>query len=117
MLLVQTIQITDKFGFDKQRSGNHTTKSSGETIFIENDRVDGFCLNGAGILVAGAAFLLAQMAIAALWGLARRRRRAAAKAAELAMGMPPPTPASRADSMCKLYDTSSGFGRSHHRHF
>ncbi|XP_077284987.1 ZP and PAN domain-containing protein neyo [Arctopsyche grandis] len=116
MLLVQTIQITDKFGFEKQRSGNRSTTSSGETIFIENDRTEGFCLNAVGILVAIAAFLLAQVTITALWGLARRRRRAAEKNAELSMGMPPP-PASRADSVCKLYDSSSGFGRSHHRHF
>lgn len=118
MLLEQTIKITKKFEFDKQTAGNRSTSLSGETVFVENDRVDGFRMNAAGLLLGGAAFLLAQVTIAAIWGLARRGRRAAAKAADLAMGMPPPPPSSsRADSMCKIYESSSGFSRSHHRHF
>uniref|UniRef100_A0A1B0ACN0 ZP domain-containing protein n=1 Tax=Glossina pallidipes TaxID=7398 RepID=A0A1B0ACN0_GLOPL len=46
MLLVQSIQITDKFGFDRQQQ----TKSSNaydtnETVFIANETNQGFCVN------------------------------------------------------------------------
>lgn len=53
MLLVQSIQITDKFGFDKQQQ--QQSKGSGydtsETVFIASDvTTQGFCVNAIGKL-------------------------------------------------------------------
>lgn len=47
MLLVQSIQITDKFGFDKQTS-TEKSRSSSETVFVANDPATAFCVNGFG---------------------------------------------------------------------
>lgn len=125
MLLVQTIQITDKFGFDRQKAANRTTS----TVFIEEDvhRAGGPCLNAGGIALAGIAFLLAQAAAAAVWALAKKRGRARAKARDLNRGVlgihdtsssssSIPVTSRASDSMCKLYDANFG-ARSHHRHF
>lgn len=51
MLLVQSIQITDKFGFDKQQQ--QQSKGNGydtsETVFIASDvTTQGFCVNAIG---------------------------------------------------------------------
>lgn len=46
MLLVQSIQITDKFGFDKQ-TAVEKTRSSSETVFVASDQA-AFCVNGLG---------------------------------------------------------------------
>lgn len=46
MLLVQSIQITDKFGFDKQTSLDKS-RSSSETVFVSTDPA-AFCVNGLG---------------------------------------------------------------------
>lgn len=52
MLLVQSIQITDKFGFDKQQQ--HQPKTTGydsnETVFISGDAAQGYCVNVIGKL-------------------------------------------------------------------
>lgn len=45
MLLVQSIQITDKFGFEKQTAPKPKSTSS-ETVFIASD--PSFCVNGLG---------------------------------------------------------------------
>uniref|UniRef100_A0A1A9UM86 ZP domain-containing protein n=1 Tax=Glossina austeni TaxID=7395 RepID=A0A1A9UM86_GLOAU len=76
MLLVQSIQITDKFGFDRQQQ----TKSSNaydtnETVFIANETNQGFCVNAIGLIVAGTVFLLAQLAVIAIWTYLYQRRR------------------------------------------
>lgn len=47
MLLVQSIQITDKFGFEKQQGGKPKTSSSSETVFFAPEAT-GFCVNGLG---------------------------------------------------------------------
>lgn len=47
MLLVQSIQITDKFGFDKQTS-MEKARASSETVFVANDPATAFCVNGLG---------------------------------------------------------------------
>lgn len=47
MLLVQSIQITDKFGFEKQQSAKPKTTTS-ETVFYAQE-VTGFCVNGLGL--------------------------------------------------------------------
>lgn len=103
MLLVQTIQITDKFGFDKQRAKNVTEDS----VYIRE--TEATCVNAAGAMLAAAAFLAAQLVVLAAWTCSWQRRRAAAKAAEL---LPGPTAPS---TLCKVYDAS--FSRAHQRHF
>lgn len=47
MLLVQSIQITDKFGFEKQQMAKPKTVSSSETVFFSQDG-QGFCVNAIG---------------------------------------------------------------------
>lgn len=46
MLLVQSIKITDKFGFEKQESDLEVMKPSG-TVFLAPD-AQSFCVNGLG---------------------------------------------------------------------
>lgn len=103
MLLVQTIQITDKFGFDKQRAKNVTEDS----VYVRETDVT--CVNAAGAMLAAAAFLAAQLVVLAAWTCSWQRRRAAAKAAELLPGPNAPS------ALCKVYDAS--FSRAHQRHF
>ncbi|CAH0583047.1 unnamed protein product [Chrysodeixis includens] len=103
MLLVQTIQITDKFGFDKQRAKNVTEDS----VYVRETEVT--CVNAAGAMLAAAAFLAAQLVVLAAWTCSWQRRRAAAKAAELLPGPNAPS------ALCKVYDAS--FSRAHQRHF
>lgn len=47
MLLVQSIQITDKFGFDKQTAEKPRGSTSSETVFVAADPA-AFCVNGLG---------------------------------------------------------------------
>lgn len=47
LLLVQSIQITDKFGFDKQTADKARSSSSSETVFVAADPAS-FCVNGLG---------------------------------------------------------------------
>ncbi|XP_022118072.1 uncharacterized protein LOC110995296 [Pieris rapae] len=103
MLLVQTIQITDKFGFDKQRAKNVTEDS----VYVRETDVT--CVNASGAMLAAAAFIAAQLVVLAAWTCSWQRRRAAAKAAELLPGPNAPS------SLCKVYDPS--FSRAHQRHF
>lgn len=113
LLLVQSIQITDKFGFE--RANNKTVKNplSTETVFLQTDSANGFCVNMAGIIVAGTVFLAAQLAIIAAWTFVWQRRRMNLKqhqdAMSVSVSMPSSMSVSRTDSLCKLYDT--GYGR------
>lgn len=47
MLLVQSIQITDKFGFDKQTADKARSSTSSETVFVAAEP-GSFCVNGLG---------------------------------------------------------------------
>lgn len=47
MLLVQSIQITDKFGFEKQQGQKPKTSTSSETVFFAPE-TPGLCVNGLG---------------------------------------------------------------------
>lgn len=47
MLLVQSIQITDKFGFDKQ-TALEKSRASSETVFVASEAA-AFCVNGLGM--------------------------------------------------------------------
>ncbi|XP_037816602.1 uncharacterized protein LOC119606991, partial [Lucilia sericata] len=134
MLLVQSIQITDKFGFDKQQQ--QQSKGSGydtsETVFIASDvTTQGFCVNAIGIIVAATVFLLAQLAVIAIWTYLYQRRRklqpysnegissassygshTTSTASTMQGGN---IPNARSESLCKLYE--GGFAARHGRQF
>ncbi|XP_062536166.1 uncharacterized protein LOC134205176 [Armigeres subalbatus] len=114
MLLVQSIQITDKFGFEKQQQAKPKISSS-ETVFVAASDSQGICVNGLGLIVAGAVFLLGQLAVIAIWTFLWQRRRKQRQFESASMGssvMPSPAMAvNRGDSMCKLYD--SGYAGRH----
>lgn len=148
MLLVQSIQITDKFGFDKQTALDKTRSS--ETVFVATDPA-AFCVNGlgmifiqlfdnyfiewhlkyffffliesnqSGIIVAGTVFLLAQLAVIAIWTYLYQRRRKMRSIDNCSSAYGPslqtPTlPGSRTDSLSKLYEYEHSMG-SRHGHF
>lgn len=71
----------------------------------------------SGLIVAGTVFLLAQLAVIAVWTYLyqRRRKQRAFEESNLGSTPTPTLPGSRADSMCKLYD--SGFSGRHTRQF
>lgn len=51
MLLVQSIQITDKFGFEEQKArkaGSGENYEGNETTFTAADGSHGFCVNAIG---------------------------------------------------------------------
>lgn len=159
MLLVQSIQITDKFGFDKQTAFDKS-RSSSETVFVSSDPA-AFCVNGlgkcicihhsffffylneklyiyqtgfyiysdylcfiytmTGIIVAGTVFLLAQLAVIAIWTYLYQRRRKMRSIDSCSSSYGPSLqtstlPGSRTDSLSKLYDYDHTLG-SRHGHF
>lgn len=154
MLLVQSIQITDKFGFDKQTS-LEKSRASSETVFVSTDPA-AFCVNGLGkykwaittksyysvlfdsmklnrfnisvvqfhfkgIIVAGTVFLLAQLAVIAIWTYLYQRRRKMRSIDSCSSSYGPSLqtstlPGSRTDSLSKLYDYDHTLG-SRHGHF
>lgn len=133
MLLVQSIQITDKFGFDKhqQSKSSNGIDSSNETVFMATDST-GFCINGIGLVLAGTVFLLAQLVVIAIWTYLYQRRSKQKLYKNECVSIPStyassaggslgggqiivPTQSSlngsRADSLCKLYDNGYNGGR------
>lgn len=113
LLLVQTIQITDKFGFE--RDGNKTTTLGREAMFLPDSQ--GFCVNMAGLIVAATVFLAAQLAIIAAWTFVWQRRRLNSKlndSASVSVSLPSTFGTNRTDSLCKLYDNN---GYAHSRRF
>uniref|UniRef100_A0A0K8UC22 Cuticlin-1 n=1 Tax=Bactrocera latifrons TaxID=174628 RepID=A0A0K8UC22_BACLA len=70
ILLVQSIQITDKFGFNQEDAdalgADHKLYAG-----IGDDALT--CLNGYGLIVAGALFLLAQFTIFIIWKTVQKR--------------------------------------------
>ncbi|XP_015114772.1 uncharacterized protein LOC107039582 [Diachasma alloeum] len=126
LLLVQSIQITDKFGFERSdkssdNTGNRTSMPRDSIYGVEGeDIVDlsgryGLCVNVAEAIIAGALFIVAQIIIIAAWTFTWQRRKQILKHQEalsvsvsvpgaLHTGIP-----SRADSLCKLYD--AGYSR------
>lgn len=112
LLLVQSIQITDKFNFEQAPKNNKTSLAT-ESVFMQSESVNGFCVNMAGIIVAGTVFLAAQLAVIAAWTFIWQRRRMNMKhhqdAMSVSVSMPSSMSVSRTDSLCKLYD--GGYGR------
>lgn len=111
LLLVQSIQITDKFGFEHAKNNN--TSLATETVFMQSDLANGLCVNMAGMIVAGTVFLAAQLAVIAAWTFIWQRRRSSMKhhhdGMSVSVSMPSSMSVSRTDSLCKLYD--AGYGR------
>ncbi|XP_070494283.1 uncharacterized protein [Chironomus tepperi] len=72
LLLVQTIQINDKFGFANKHQQTKPTlattdNNNSETVFYVPSSEHPFCVNGIGLIVTGTVFLLAQLVVIALW--------------------------------------------------
>ncbi|CAH1184115.1 unnamed protein product [Phyllotreta striolata] len=112
MLLVQSIQITDKFGFDKD---NKSTSIGNEAVYIPGDT--GFCINVAGLIVAVTVFLSAQLAVIAAWTFIWQRRKLINKLDDnmsVSVSIPSQLAGSRTDSLCKLYENN---GYTHSRRF
>ncbi|XP_028134661.1 uncharacterized protein LOC114329670 [Diabrotica virgifera virgifera] len=112
MLLVQSIQITDKFGFEKDM--NKSTSIGNEAIYIPNET--GFCINVAGLIVAATIFLSAQLAVIAAWTFIWQRRKFMNKLDNMSVSVSIPSQlgSSRTDSLCKLYENN---GYTHSRRF
>ncbi|CAH1134466.1 unnamed protein product [Ceutorhynchus assimilis] len=103
LLLVQSIQITDKFGFDKDANKTHL---GSEAVFITNDGGNGLCINAAGLMLAAILFLAVQMSIIAAWTFVWQRRKLNDKLYQETMSIPSQLSVSRTDSLCKLYENS-----------
>ncbi|CAG9837045.1 unnamed protein product [Diabrotica balteata] len=112
MLLVQSIQITDKFGFEKGM--NKSNSIGNEAIYIPNEA--GFCINVAGLIVAATIFLSAQLAVIAAWTFIWQRRKFMNKLDNMSVSVSIPSQlgSSRTDSLCKLYENN---GYTHSRRF
>lgn len=111
LLLVQSIQITDKFGFERDGKLPNVTSATRDTIFVESEDISssmGMCINLGEAIVAGTVFLVAQIAIIAAWTFTWQRRRQMLKHQEaLSVSVSVPGMHSmpgRTDSLCKLYD-------------
>lgn len=110
LLLVQSIQITDKFGFERDGKLPNATSATRDTVFIESEDISstGMCINLGEAIVAGTVFLVAQIAIIAAWTFTWQRRRQMLKHQEaLSVSVSVPGMHSmpgRTDSLCKLYD-------------
>ncbi|XP_034116447.1 uncharacterized protein LOC117576034 isoform X2 [Drosophila albomicans] len=77
MLLVQSIQITDKFGFEQQQSRKASIGENyegNETTFTASETGHGFCVNAIGLISAATIFLLTQLAIIGIWTYCYQRR-------------------------------------------
>ncbi|KAH8294974.1 hypothetical protein KR018_004866 [Drosophila ironensis] len=80
ILLMQSIQITDKFGFPSEDGTNANGNSDSRSGPLEKayagvaqDKLT--CLNGYGLIMAGGLFLLAQLSIFGIWKTVQRRTR------------------------------------------
>ncbi|XP_071651902.1 uncharacterized protein Neo [Temnothorax longispinosus] len=111
LLLVQSIQITDKFGFERDGKSPNATSATRDTVFVESEDISstmGMCINLGEAIVAGTVFLVAQIAIIAAWTFTWQRRRQMLKHQEaLSVSVSVPGMHSmpgRTDSLCKLYD-------------
>ncbi|XP_062127129.1 uncharacterized protein LOC133839544 [Drosophila sulfurigaster albostrigata] len=78
ILLVQSIQITDKFGFQAEDGSdlanmNAMNNEPHEKAYagVAQDKLT--CLNGYGLIFAGSLFLLAQLSIFGIWKTVQRR--------------------------------------------
>lgn len=115
LLLVQSIQITDKFGFERDgKPLSNATSATRDTVYVESEDISstmGMCINLSEAIVAGTVFLVAQIAVIAAWAFTWQRRRQMLKhqeALSVSVSVPGMHPG-RTDSLCKLYD--AGYSR------
>ncbi|KAK3866005.1 hypothetical protein Pcinc_028429 [Petrolisthes cinctipes] len=100
LLVVQSIKISDKFGF---RASQTQSKDSVKKMNKEIDEdVSGVCINMVGLVLACSVFLVAQLVIIVAWTAVWHRRRRS-KLEE------PLSPATTTESLRQLYD--SGYPR------
>lgn len=99
MLLEQSIQITDKFGFE--RDSNKSTFDN-EAIYLPNDCV---CINMAVLFLIVIIFVSTQFVILATWTFICKKRNVSSKLSEQLSvnGSIPSQLACRMDSFYKLY--------------
>ncbi|KAK7053130.1 hypothetical protein SK128_017679 [Halocaridina rubra] len=115
MLVVQSIKISDKFGFRGGRNQNQPRENSisrsdstnyanndGDNEMVMQEDVSGVCINMMGLVLACSVFLVAQLVIIVAWTAVWHRRRRS-KLEE------PLSPATTTESLRKLYD--SGYPR------
>jgi len=110
MLLVQSIQITDKFGFGAQRASPDATAAfdGGRHHYGGGGADDGLCVNLFGVVISCLVFLAVQVAVLMAWAYAWNKRRHADdryRGQQDGMSVSMSVPVGRTDSMCKLYDT------------
>lgn len=74
LLLVQSIQITDKFGFNKHGQQRHqldnSTGYSDESVYVHqaaDETYENFCVNIFGIVISCLIFLAVQVAVIIAW--------------------------------------------------
>ncbi|KAM8704699.1 hypothetical protein ACLKA7_009199 [Drosophila subpalustris] len=127
ILLVQSIQITDKFGFQAEDGSDLASMNAADPhekayAGVAQDKLT--CLNGYGLIFAGSLFLLAQLSIFGIWKTVQRRTRkerylyqqeptpTITYGAPTILYGPPPSTASGAshvssakDTLNKLYDS------------
>lgn len=106
LLLVESIQITDKFGFERLSKPSNATTTTRDTVYVDTDDITSFlgtCMNLGEAIAAGTLFLLAQIIMIAAWTFTLQRRRQILKHQE-ALSVSVPGIPGRTDSLCKLYD-------------
>lgn len=109
MLLVQSIQITDKFGFGAQQASPADMKPADATVYgvrHQDFDFDGLCVNLFGIVISCLVFLAVQVAVLLAWAYVWNKKRLVDRYRQqdgLSVSMS--IPVGRTDSMCKLYET------------
>ncbi|KAJ8682131.1 hypothetical protein QAD02_017923 [Eretmocerus hayati] len=137
LLLVQSIQITDKFGFEARDANGRPLGNSSlhhhdrdQSLFeaeledeLQHGSLDdgpvvgllGTCMNVGEALLAASAFLIAQLVVIAAWAFAWQRRRQQLlkhqEALSVSVSVPGLHHTGKADSLCKLYDAHHGYSR------
>lgn len=115
LLLVQSIQITDKFGFGAQRASPEM-RPADEAADYGGVRhqdfgaagIDGLCVNLFGVVISCLVFLAVQVAVLVAWAYVWNRKRhhhSAMDKYQDGMSVSMSVPVGRTDSMCKLYET------------
>lgn len=129
MLLVQSIQITDKFGFGAQRASPEMRPADSDTAYGGGGGVggggvmkhrdyydaDGLCVNVFGVIISCLVFLAVQVAVLAAWAYVWNKKRHVADEymqhhQQDGLSVSMSIPVGRTDSMCKLYD-STGYAK------
>ncbi|KAH8312097.1 hypothetical protein KR044_009403 [Drosophila immigrans] len=73
ILLVQSIQITDKFAFNGADPANPEPRDGFAKLQLELANKTDTCINGYGFIIAGALFLLLQLTVIAVWDNMQKR--------------------------------------------